>query len=161
MNNNMTPGEVAVAAHWITGMETGEQIDLVMAEMTDYLNDVAAQNNVFLGPPRVNERKPYSEGYPLIPPPPPHVQGPDVRCLIMERDVLAFRRTVERETFTGTLTKEQLDQGRAYVRKALKVHGIENWDDPSVDMYINELPGALAARICGLTHWLGKQIANK
>jgi hypothetical protein len=149
-------GDVNVVSYWLTGTESEAEIAAIKNRMMDYREDIGTLRRLQFGEPRWSERKPGSEGYPVLPDPPDHIQGPNVRCLIAESEIIGRYSPIERVTFTGTLTKEQLARGRAQVRAAAQGAGMFNWDDNSCDMYIDSLPYEIAAKVCGVRQWLGK-----
>ena len=143
-------GDTNVVSYWLTGTESEAEIADIKSSMMAYRDDIGLFHRLEFGIPRWSERKPLSEGLPNIPAPPSHIHGPDVRCLIAESEIIGHHGLIERITFTGMLTAEQLALGRAKVRSAAQANGIFNWDDPSCDMYLDSLPYEIASKICGV-----------
>jgi len=154
-------GDYNFVSWWLRGTEDEAELAAVRTRMMAYRDDVALFHRLIFADPEWTERYPNSnpsDGYPAVGLPPAHIQGPNVRALIARSRITAHMPRIERVTFTGTLTREQLAHGRAMVRRAARANGIDNWDDASVDMYIDELPPQMAAKICGMKQWLGKPL---
>lgn len=78
---------VDIACIWLDGRETPEQRRQYEQDVNTVLLDTARQKYV-LGPLSWTEKRP---GEPRVPPVPPHIDGPDVRLLLVEAVVLAER----------------------------------------------------------------------
>ena len=81
----MRIGDICVAADWLTGTETADEIEQAHAFCKVAFQRLSDQKQVLFGPIQFSERHPGDEG---VGSPPDNIKGPDVRLLVGEAKVL-------------------------------------------------------------------------
>jgi len=108
------PVEVAV---WLTGRETGAQIERWRRDVAAELGRFELENGVLLGERVWTEKRPGEDRVPKVP---AHISGPNVRLWVCEACVAApARPVIEKATgFVHDLDKRDLERLRALTREA-------------------------------------------
>lgn len=81
----MKLGDTIENAIWLDGRETKEVYDRYLRDVKATIDTAAEKEGFLVGPMRVLEKRP---GEDRVPPVPDHIQGPDVRLLVLEADVV-------------------------------------------------------------------------
>ena len=81
----MKPGETIETAIWLNGTETPELLARFQADAAEIMLEVAMSEGVALTPLRWATKQISDERVPEVP---DHIQGPDVRLLVAEADVM-------------------------------------------------------------------------
>lgn len=110
----MKPGETMESAIWINGTEGAELLTRYRTDVMNAMLELAASQNLALTPLRWTEKRP---GDDRVPPVPDHIQGPDVRLLVAEADVMA-QTLVSAGNFLGELEPRDLARLRRVTREA-------------------------------------------
>lgn len=132
------PGRTNVVSYWLTGKERPEDINAIKGLLMDQRQDIGRRWGVVFGDPVWKERYPQTEGYPLIPLPPPHIQGPDVRLLLAESEVVGRIERVA-TLMTDHLNKDELERVRSAVKFGALANGLGEWSIEDCDEFINTL----------------------
>jgi hypothetical protein len=138
------PGETVETAIWLNGTETPEQMTMFKTDVASAMLEAATSQNVALTPLRWAEKR---LGDDRVPEPPDHIQGPDVRLLVAEADVL------EAETeskFLSELEPRDLARLRRVTRETYdrQFPGYKPLTDRQCDTLINDLgPDAALASL--------------
>ncbi len=139
----MRPGETIQAALWLDGTETPKQILRFRRETAGAMLELG----VTLTPLRWTERPPGGEG---MPPVPDHLQGPDVRLLVGEADVVGVVEVKDISRFLADLAPRDLARLRRVTREAYctQFPGRRDLTNPQCDTLINDLgPDAAVASL--------------
>lgn len=126
------PGDVLEMGIWMDGRETEEMKVRFSEDLAKALTSVPA----ILGPLVMKEMRP---GDDRVPPPPEGLQGPDVRFLVGEAEVVGLIEPDE-GYFVGDLEPKDLERLRAILKR---VHQQYNPGKPELstekcDEYINQ-----------------------
>jgi hypothetical protein len=125
-------GETLQTAIWLTGTETPELRERYEKDVTESLLSVSSGSGFVVGPIYCTELKP---GEDRVPPVPDHIQGPDVRLLVVEAVLVAELLEIDNRGFIGELTDEDL----AALRRITRARSKYPLSDTDCDDIINEL----------------------
>ena len=126
----MKPGDTFETAIWLDGTEPEE---LKERFVKDCLNQLK-ETKLLFGPLRLTEKKVWED---QVPEPPSSLQGPDVRLLVVEADVIGIRPVTE-SRFVEDLDEKDLQRLRTILRKVHKSYGnISELSDEKCDEFIN------------------------
>lgn len=111
----MKPGQTVETAMWLDGNETPAQAAQFRQDVLTAMLEVARQQGMALSPLRWTEKHPGDDKVPEVP---DHIQGPDVRLLVAEADVMACLEKVGVGNFLAELEPRDLMRLRRVTRKA-------------------------------------------
>jgi hypothetical protein len=131
----LQPGAVLETAIWMTGAEPDELKDRFEADVRAKLAAIAENEGVIIGPLIMVEKRPGEERVPKVP---KGLQGPDVRLLVGEAQVIGEAYQSD-SAFVADLEPKDLERLRAILRR---VYRAWNPDKPELsqercDAYIN------------------------
>jgi hypothetical protein len=107
------PIETAV---WLTGRETGAQLDAWKRDCIVEVHRFGMENGVVMSEPVFTEKRPGEERVPQVP---DHISGPGVRLLVCEATVLRPETQIVRSTgFVQDLDARDLASIRRITRRA-------------------------------------------
>lgn len=108
------PVEVSV---WLTGRETGQQLDAFKKDCREEVARFGIENGVIMSEAVFIEKRP---GEDRVPPVPDHIHGPAVRLLVCEATVVASLKAdiVKSAGFVQDLDKRDLERLRQITRAA-------------------------------------------
>lgn len=135
-------GDTLETAIWLTGMESEILKARFKADAKKAMENANKFNGVVTGPLRWTEKRP---GEDRVPPVPDHIQGPDVRLLVAEADVLNVLGPESK--FLAELEPADLTRLRKITREAHKLwwrrnmpgRRYERITDRQADTLINDL----------------------
>lgn len=122
----MKVGDKIETGIWLDGRETPQDRAEYERDVRQAIADLCADHGMVHGPVRLMELKPGDERTPAVP---DHIQGPDVRLLAVEADIvgeLSLRRG-----FIGDLEPKDLDRLRSITRA--KWLAEYPWREPTLD----------------------------
>lgn len=128
-------GKVFEAAVWLNGTETPELLDQHRAYCRTCFNRIQDAEGVIFKPITFVEKRP---GDDRVPPVPGNIQGPDVRLLVAEAEVLCRRPEIVLNSFLGDLDLLDLQRLRTITKRAAKKHG-KTLTDQEADRVIESL----------------------
>lgn len=115
----MKLGDTAWHAAWLTGAETPEVRADFETRVREGIQELCREKGFLPGPVKFRECRPGEGNVPEVP---DHIQGPDVRLLIGEADIIAPAPRIERRSFLGELDQKDLARLRRITRKAWQKH---------------------------------------
>ena len=132
----LRPGDALETAIWMDGRETEELIEQFEKDLRVYLAEIADNQDVIIGPLIMTVKKPGEDRVPEVP---DYLQGPDVRLLVAEAQVVG-ESFVSEGMFVADLEPRDLERLRTILRR---VHQIYNPGKPELstemcDEYINQ-----------------------
>lgn len=110
----MKAGDTIENAIWLNGTETPELLARYKGDVADAMIEVAQSQGAALTPLRWTEKRPGDERVPAVP---DHIQGPDVRLLVAEADVVSMRAQ-DTGNFLAELEPRDLARLRRVTREA-------------------------------------------
>lgn len=135
----MKPGEIVETSIWLSGAETQEMQSRFKQDAENFLNELCDVAHVLHGPIRWTTLNPGDDRVPAVP---DHIQGPDVRLLVAEADILANKPhlSARARSFIGDLDLIDLERLRSITRKAYANHFPgQSLSDMECDDIIDEL----------------------
>lgn len=111
----MKPGETVETAIWVNGTETPELLAQFKQDVLNAMLSSSLSQGMALTPLRWVEKRPGEERVPEVP---NHIQGPSVRLLVAEADVMACLETYDPGKFLADLEPRDLMRLRRVTRKA-------------------------------------------
>lgn len=148
----MKVGEVLEVAIWLTGTESEEKHAWFKREALDALGRAEAEHGVKVGPVAWTEKRPEED---RVPPVPDYVQGPDVRLLVGEAEIVGEYANTNGVPLSMDLEEEHLVRLRGIVRRkhAAAYPYRRALTDAECDEVIDEHgPDAAAAVVSGAVH---------
>lgn len=132
----MSPGDTIEAAIWLSGEEITEDLSRFTSDVKAALDQKALAERAVLAPPQATTKYPGQDRVPLVP---DHIQGPDVRLLVIEAVVLEVRPIPGH--FLNELDPRDLARLRRVTRKAhaRQFPGQSAPTDRQCDALINDL----------------------
>ena len=117
----MHSGDKLEIGIWLDGTEQPEHLEQwKKVDAPGILREVAAQENMTIGPLEFYVKQPGDDRMPQVP---DHIAGPEVKLLVAEAVVGGEIQKIERSAgFTHDLTPEDLATLRKITRKAFAVH---------------------------------------
>lgn len=139
----MNIGDVIQAAIWIDGTETQEMRQAFERDVTAVVAEGQADHGVVVGPVIWSEKRPGDE---RVPPVPNHIQGPDVRLLVAEAEVIGLAPPGVGSFVVNELEPDDLERLRRITRRAYETmmtahghRGVDRLSDRQCDTIINDL----------------------
>ncbi len=131
----LQPGAVLETAIWMTGEEPDDLKDRFELDVRAKMAQMANDEGVIIGPLIVTVKRPGEERVPVVP---KGLQGPDMRLLVVEAQVVGAAFASE-GTFVADLEPQDLERLRTILRR---VHQAYNPGKPELsqercDEYIN------------------------
>lgn len=112
----MKLGDTITASIWLDGRETPAMRAEYEMQVADAMNELCNDKGFRHGPLRFEEKLPKSD--PRVPEVPDHIQGPDVRLLIGEADIVGLVVIETGRAFIGDLDRLDLERLRHITRKS-------------------------------------------
>lgn len=133
----MRIGDTIESAAWLTGAESKDVLLAYKDRVREAVNTLCREKGFLPGPVAFTEKKPGEDRVPEVP---EHLQGPNVRLLIGEADVLCKAPETGTRGFVGELELKDLLRLRAITRRAYakEVPG-GTMTDQECDDWIEEL----------------------
>ena len=127
----MKIGDTIETAIWLDGTETRALLRRYDIEAKQAIDEVC--KGFVLGPVRTTEKRPGAERVPAVP---DHIQGHDVRLLVVEADILGFLHA--HASFVYDLDRRDLERLRTITRAMARLHDpsirLTDWDcDEMID----------------------------
>lgn len=145
----MKPGETLEAAIWLDGGETSEQLRQFKADMGEVIGEKCQSGDMLHGPLRFIEKQ---IGEDRVPPVPDHIQGLDVRLMVVEADITGYAPQPNKRVFVGDLEPKDLQRLRVITRTAYEPNNLgQTLTDIECDDVIEELGPDSALRTLGST----------
>jgi hypothetical protein len=121
MRNGVSIGMPIEVAVWLTGRETGQQLDAWKKDCRKEIGRFGLENGVIMSEPAFVEKLP---GQARVPQVPDHISGPGVRLLVCEATVIASLKAdiVKATGFVHDLDKRDLERLRQITRAAHQKH---------------------------------------
>ncbi len=141
----MKPGDTIETAIWLDGRETPQARAQFEADVSAALVERASAENAVLAPVKWSVKR---LGEDRVPEAPDHIQGPDVRLLVAEADVLSVAPTASH--FLSELEPRDLTRLRQITRRGYRraYPGQGRLTDRQCDTLINDLgPEAAVAAL--------------
>ena len=143
------PGSVIELAIWLTGEETDDILRRFKQEdMPREFKAMSERWNILLGPLLFTVKHPGEDRVPQVP---PHISGIDVKLLVVEADVLMWRRPqTPGPGFVADLRSDDLQILRRVTRRqhAIAHPGMPPLPDVNCDAVIEEMgPDAAVAEL--------------
>ncbi len=126
-------GQTFEAAIWIDGRETPEQRAQFETDLKEAMRQISHKHRLALKATVFVEKKP---GEDRVPPVPDHIQGPNVRLLVAEAEVMAVLPDLVRNSFLGDLDPIDLQRLRIITRRVGKLYGNKTMTDQECDRII-------------------------
>lgn len=131
-------GETVETAIWLDGRETPALRARFEHDSALFLDEVCHLSNVQRGPVRWTVLRPGDDRVPDVP---DHIQGPDVRLLVAEADILAAtpHLSAQARSFIGDLDQPDLLRLREITRKSSARHYRRILSDLECDDIIDQV----------------------
>ena len=127
-------GETLETAIWMDGRETPEQVEECKRDIEEAFDYLAM--GFVRAPATFTEMLPGQDRVPEVP---KHVDGPKIRLLHAETEILASKPTVQVNSFLGDLEKKDLERLRAILRRIGRQYGVVYLTDEQCDRKIEEI----------------------
>ena len=115
MAKEIVPGSMFEFALWADGTEKPEVLAQFDADVNEAFANVAARHNVVLGPVKRSTKRPGEDRVPDVP---KRLQGPDVRLLVAEAQVICTAPANSNNLFLSELEPKDLRRLRVITRAA-------------------------------------------
>jgi hypothetical protein len=141
------PGDTVETAMWLDGTEPPELLARYRQDVLNAMLELARSQNLALTPIRWTEKRPGEDRMPEVP---DHIQGPSVRLLVAEADVLACLENYDVGNFLAELEPRDLMRLHRVTRKAYakQFPGRVRLTDRQCNTLINDLgPDAALASL--------------
>lgn len=130
----MRAGDTLESAMWLDGRESDEALEAFKSSALEAVAQQVGQAGFGMGPPRWTEKRP---GQDRVPPLPGSVNGPNIRLLVLEVDVLD---PPSDSKFLADLDRIDLHRLRAVTRRVHAQHYPgQRLTDRQCDTIINDL----------------------
>lgn len=130
----MKTGDIVEAAYWLQGTEPEDMISTCKARVIEAIDELCAEKGFVHGPVRFEELPPHSDR--RVPDVPDYIQGPDVRLLVAEADIIGPRVIETTRGFIGELDMLDLERLRTITRRA---HAQTNAGQVLTDMECDDI----------------------
>lgn len=108
-------GDTIESAAWLTGEETPEDLADYRDRVREAMDELCSMKGFVRGDARFSELPIGDERVPEVP---DHIQGPDVRLLVGEAELIAVAPQINRRAFVGDLEPRDLSRLRQITREA-------------------------------------------
>ncbi len=115
----MKVGQVLESAMWITGEEPPELRQRFESDACQAIEEMCDYHGLLCGPVTFVEKRPGDE---RVPPVPDHIQGPRVRLLVAEAELIAPKPEQTTDSFVANLDRKDLARLRRITQRAYMRH---------------------------------------